>query len=183
MTNADQPSHNQSSGLSEIAMWSAFLSGFVSVFGIVFLIAFFAFGAPTGRLNDIAVIVQYSLMLPIALAMYQILKPVNPTLSLAALLIGIPGMLAVIVLQVLLVTDVLPFANQIVPVVIAFLVVLVWFIINGVLARSTDKLPSNMLLNVLAGLYVGYPFWAFSMWRRLRAPFQDQQPLDPPRHS
>ena len=92
-------------------------------------------------------------------------------------------MLAVIVLQLLLVTDVLPFANQIVPVVIAFLVVLVWFIINGVLARSTDKLPSNMLLNVLAGLYVGYPFWAFSTWRRLRAPFQDQQPLDPPRHS
>jgi len=164
-------------------MWSAFLSGFVSIFGIVFLIAFFALKAPTGRLNDIAVIVQYSLMLPIALAMYQILKPTNPTLSLAALLIGVPGMLAVIVLQVLLVTDVLPFANQIVPVVIAFLVVLVWFIINGALARSTDKLPSNMLLSVLAGLYIGYPLWAFSVWRRLRAPFQDQQPLDPPRHS
>jgi len=183
VTNPDKPTPNQSPRLSQIAIWCAFLSGFVSILGIVFLIAFFGFGASTGRLNDIAVIIQYSLMLPIALAMYQILKPVNPSLSLAALLIGVPGMLAVIVLQILLVTDVLPFANQIVPVVIAFLVVLVWFIINGVLARSTDKLPSNMLLNVLAGLYVGYPFWAFSTWRRLRAPFQDQQPLDPPRHS
>jgi len=92
-------------------------------------------------------------------------------------------MLAVIVLQVLLVTGVLPFANQIVPVVIAFLVVLVWFIINGKLASFTAKLPSNMLLSVLAGLYFGYPFWAFSVWRRMRAPIQDQQPLDLPRNS
>ncbi len=183
MTNVDQPAKSQSSRLSEIAMWCALLSGFVSIFGIVFLFAFFALRAPTGRLNDIAVIVQYSLMLPMAFAFYQILKPINPTLSLAALLIGVPGMLAVIVLQVLLVTDILPFANQIVPVVIAFLVVLVWFIINGTLARSTDKLPSNMLLSVFAGLYVGYPFWAFSVWRRMRAPAQDQQPLDLPRNS
>ena len=183
MTNADQPAKGQSSRLSEIATWCAFLSGFVSIIGIVFLFAFFAFRAHTGRLNDIAVIVQYSLMLPIAFAMYQILKPENPSLSLAALLIGVPGMLAVIALQVLLVTDVLPFANQIVPVVIAFLVVLGWFIINGKLASSTDKLPSNMLLSVFAGLYIGYPFWAFSLWRRMRAPAQDQQPLDLPTNS
>ena len=183
MTNADQPSHNKSSRLSEIATWCAFLSGFVSIIGIVFLFAFFALRAPTGRLNDMAVIVQYALMLPIAFAVYQILRPANSTLSLAAMLIGVPGMLAVIVLQVLLVTDVLPFANQIVPVVIAFLVVLAWFIINGILARSTDKLPSNMLVNVLAGLYVGYPLWAFSVWRRIRAPAQDQHPLDLPRDS
>jgi len=167
----------------KVATWCAFLSGLVSIFGIVFLFAFFAFRAPTGRLNDIAVIVQYSLMLPMAFAFYQMLKPKNPSLSLAGLLIGVSGMLAVIVLQFLLVTDVLPFANQIVPVVIAFLVVLVWFIINGTLARSTDKLPSNMLLSVLAGLYVGYPFWAFSVWRRMRALTQDQQPLDFPRNS
>ena len=166
-----------------VAAVCAFLSGFVSIIGIVFLFAFFALRAPTGRLNDMAVIVQYALRLPIAFAIYQILRPENPSLSLAALLIGVPGMLAVIVLQVLLVTDVLPFANQIVPVVIAFLVVLVWFIINGNLARPTDNLPSNMLLSVLAGLYVGYPFWAFSVWRRMRAPVQDQQPLDPTRNS
>jgi hypothetical protein len=75
----------------------------------------------------------------------------------------------VIILQILLVTGVLPFANQIVPVVIAFLVVLVWFVINGYLARSTDKLPGSMLLHVLAGLYIGYPFWVFSAGRRMRS--------------
>lgn len=153
-----------------VAAFCAYTSGIVSIFGIVFLIAFFGLGAPTGRLNDIAVIVQYSLMLPIAFALYQILRPYNPGLSLAALLIGIPGMLAVIVLQILLVSGVMPFPVQIGLVVIAFLVVLVWFIIVGYLGRSTEKLPKSMLLHVLAGLYIGYPIWAFSLGRRLRSP-------------
>ena len=174
-----KPAPRPTAGLVSVASWCAYVSGYVSMLGIAFLFAFFVLGAPTGRLNDIAVIVQYSLMLPIALALYRVLRSHNPSLSLAALLIGIPGMLAVIVLQILLVTGVLPFANQIVPVVIAFLVVLIWFIINGYLGRSTNKLPNRMLLHVLAGLYVGYPFWAFSVGRRLRSPSQDLQPLDP----
>jgi hypothetical protein len=109
-------------------------------------------------------------MLPIAFALYQILRAYNSGLSLAALLIGIPGMLAVIVLQILLVTGIVPFSVQIVPVIVAFLVVLVWFIIVGFLGRSTEKLPKSMLLHVLAGLYIGYPIWAFSLGRRLRSP-------------
>jgi len=75
----------------------------------------------------------------------------------------------VIVLQILLATGILPFAGQIVPVVIAFLVVLVWFVPIGYLGRSTDKLPKSMLLHILAGLYIGYPVWAFVVGRRLRA--------------
>lgn len=158
-----------SAGLIKAAAWSAYGSGIASIFGIAFLFAFFVLGAPTGRLNDIAVIVQYLLMLPITLALFQILRPYHPNLSLAALLIGIPGMLAVIILQLLLVTDILPFASQIVPVVVAFLVVLVWFIINGLPGRSSEKMPGGMLLHVLAGLYIGYPIWAFSVGRRLRS--------------
>ena len=132
-----------SAGLIRAAAWCAYGSGIASAFGIAFLFAFFVLGAPTGR--------------------------INAKLSLAALLIGIPGMFAVIILQILLVTDVLPFANQIVPVVVAFLVVLVWFIVNGFLGRTSEKLPGGMLLHVLAGLYIGYPIWAFSVGRRLRS--------------
>ena len=156
--------------LIRVAAWCAYASGVVSIFGIAFLIAFVILGDPMGRLNDIAVIVQYALMLPIAIALHQILRPHNPGLSLTALLIGIPGMLAVIILQILLVSGVMPFSVQIVPVVISFLVVLAWFIIVGILGRSTEKLPKGMLLHVLAGLYVGYPIWAFSLGRRLRSP-------------
>ena len=153
-----------------VAVWCAYASSIVSIFGIVFLLAFFGLGAPTGTLNDIAVIVQYCLMLPIAFALYQILRPFNSRLSLAALLIGIPGMIAVIILQALLVSDVIPFSAQIVPVIIAFLVVLVWFVIVGILGRSTERVPNSMLLHVLAGLYIGYPIWAFLLGRRLRTP-------------
>lgn len=152
-----------------VAVFCAYASGVVSIFGIIFLFAFFGIGAPTGRLNDIAVIVQYSLMLPIAIALYQILREFNPRLNLVALLIGIPGMLAVIILQILLVTGVVPFSVQILPVIVAFLVVLIWFIIVGYLGRSTEMLPKSMLLHVLAGLYIGYPIWAFLLGRRLRS--------------
>ena len=158
-----------SAGLIRAAAWCAYGSGIASAFGIAFLFAFFVLGAPTGRLNDIAVIVWYSMMLPIPFGLFQILRTHRPNLSMAALLIGIPGMLAVIILQLLLVTDILPFANQIVPIVVAFLVVLVWFIVNGFLGRTSEKLPGGMLLHVLAGLYIGYPIWAFSVGRRLRS--------------
>lgn len=158
----------QANPLIRVAAWCSYASGIVSIFGIALLIAFFTLGDPFGRANDVAVILQYSLMMPIAFALNQILRSHNPDLSLAALLIGIPGMLAVIVLQILLVTEMIPFAVQIVLVVIAFLVVLVWFIITGYLARSTDILPSSMLLHVLAGLYIGYPVWAFMVASRLR---------------
>lgn len=164
-----EPALRPSTGLVRVAAWSAYVSAFVSILGIGFLFAFFGLGAPTGRLNDIAVIVQYLLMLPLAVALYQILRPFNSRLSLAALLVGIPGMLAVIALQILLVTGVLPFANQILPVVVAFLVVLAWFVLIGYIGRSTDKLPNSMLLHVVAGLYIGYPIWAYSVGRRLRA--------------
>lgn len=156
--------------LIKVAVWCSYTSGVVSIFGIAFLFAFVVMGDPMGRLNDIAVIVQYSLMLPITIALYQILREFDTSLNLVALLVGIPGMLAVIILQIVLVAGLMAFSVQIGLVVIAFLVVLVWFIIVGYLGRSTEKLPKSMLLHVLAGLYIGYPIWAFSLGRRLRSP-------------
>lgn len=149
------------------AGWCAYASGIVSIFGIVFLVAFFTLGGLFGPLNDIAVIVQYILMLPIALTLRQLLRPYGPGLSLIGMLLGIVGMLAVIILQILLVAGALPFNQQIVMVIPAFLLVLVWFIINAILGRSSDLLPNSMLFNVLAGLYIGYPFWGYSVGRRL----------------
>ena len=153
--------------LIKLAVLCAFSSGIVSVFGIVFLVIFFTFGGIFGTLNDIAVIIQYLLMMPIAITLWRLLRPTRSTLSLAALLIGMAGMIAVVLLQLLLVTGVLPFSQQIGMVIIAFLVVLVWFIINQNLGRDTNILPRSILLTVLAGLYFGYPVWAFSLGRRL----------------
>ncbi len=153
-----------------VAAWCAYASGIVSIFGILFLVAFYTtFTEALGKLNDTAVFIQYGFMIPIALALHQLIRHHRPTLSLVALLLGIAGMLAVIVLQILLVTGVLPFAQQIGMVIVGFLVVLAWFVITGYLGRSTGKMPKSMFLNVLAGLYIGYPVWAFLLGRRLRA--------------
>ena len=156
--------------LVRVAGWCAYASGIVSIFGIVFLVAFFTtFIGLLGTLNDISVIIHYTLTLPIALVLRQLLRPYGPVLSLVAMLLGIVGMVAAIVLQVLLVTGVLSFTQQVGMVITAFMVILAWFVLNGYLGRSTNKLPNSMLLHVLAGLYFGYPVWAFSLGRRLRA--------------
>ena len=157
--------------LERVAVWCAYASGVVSIFGIVFLVGFFTtFIGRLGTLNDIAVVVQYVLMIPIAVALHQMLRLSRPNLSLAAVLVGTLGMLGVIALQLLFIIGMLAYEQYIVMVSAGFLVVLAWFVMLRYLGRSTDKLPKSMLLHVLAGLYFGYPFWAFSLARRLRSP-------------
>ena len=156
-----------------IAGWCAYSSAVVSVFGIGLLamlyVTLIAFGDDfgSGRLNDISVIVHYALTLPIALVLRQLLKPYGPGRSLAGMLLGIVGMSAVIVLQMLLVTGVLTFRQQVGFVIVAFIPIAAWFVINGRLGRSSDILPGGMRLQVLAALYFGYPWWAFRLGRRL----------------
>lgn len=153
--------------LARVAGWCAYASGVISVFGIVFLVAFFTVGGGFGKLNDIATIVQTILMLPIAFALQRLLRPLGSALSMVSMLLGIAGMLAVIILQILLVVGILTFNQQIGMVLPAFLVILAWFVINAYLGRSIDVLPHSMLLNILAGLFIGYPVWGYLVGRRL----------------
>jgi hypothetical protein len=161
--------------LIPIAGWCAYLSGIVSVFGIACLVALyvilFAYGEDVGfgRLNDVSVIIHYSLTLPIALVLRQLLHQNGPRLSLIGLLLGVSGMVSVIVLQALLVVSVLSFGQQVGFVILAFVPIVGWFVINGRLGDSSDIPPGSMCLQVLAGLYFGYPIWAFSLGRRLLA--------------
>jgi archaellum biogenesis protein FlaJ (TadC family) len=76
-----------------------------------------------GWLNDVLVMVQYFLALPVAVALHTLLRPRNARLSRLTLAIGISGMLVVVVLRLLLVVGALTFRQQIVPVVIALLIV------------------------------------------------------------
>ncbi len=171
MTDKDQAistAISTSGRLFRVTVWCAYISGVVSILGIALLVAFYAtFIGPLGTLNDIAVSVQYLFMIPIAYALHRLLGHSRPSLSRAALLLGVVGMLLVIVLQLMLVTDVLTFGQQIGFVLIGFMMVLSWFVIIAKLGRSTDKTPNSMVLHVFAGLYFGYPVWAFSLARRL----------------
>ena len=162
--------------LLHVARWCAYVSGVVSIFGILFLIALYVAlivsgeGRGFGKLNDVSVIVHYTLLLPIIIALHRVVRPHAPALSMVSMLVGTIAVVVAVVLQILLVAGVLSFAEQIGMVVVAFLVVLGWFIVTGYLAGYTNALPRGMRLYVAAGLYFGYPFWAFSLARRLRVP-------------
>ena len=154
--------------LIRVAGWFACASGVVSIFGVVFFVGMLAVKGPFGRLNDICVMIQYLLALPIPLALHRLLQARAPFLSKLAMLIGIVGMMAVVVLQLLLVVGVLSFSEQVGPVTFALVVVVgAWLVITGYLNRSTGKLPRSMLMSIVAVPYFGYPVWAFWLGRHL----------------
>lgn len=167
-------SRKHSIALVYFAGWCSIASGIVSFIGIVFLIAMFI-GFSTnntglqryGTLNDICIIIQYLLALPITLSLYQFQKAYALFLSRAAMLIGIAGMIAVAVLQWLLVSGVLTFEEQVGPVTVALLVVGVWLVITGYVGRLAGNMPHSLLVSVLAAFYVGYPIWAIWLGRLL----------------
>jgi hypothetical protein len=154
----------------------AIISGIVSTIGVFFLIVMFVFfatplkslGARFGLINDICIAIQYLLTIPIALALYQILLPYNPTLIRLATVVGVFMMLVVCGLQLALVLGKLPFEQQVGWVTLAMIVgVGAWLLITGVVARSTGRFPNSMLMSSLAVPYLGYPLWAFWLGRLL----------------
>ncbi len=167
-------SRKHSDTLVYFAGWCSIASGIVSFMGIVFLIAMFV-GFSTdnlelprfGTLNDICVLIQYLLALPITLALHQILKVHAPVLSRAAILTGIVGILAVVVLQWLLVSGVVTFEEQVGLVMVALLVVGIWLVMIGDLGRSTGNMRHSLLISILAAFYIGYPIWAIWLGRLL----------------
>ncbi len=152
---------------TRLAAWCAMASAIAAAFGIAFIIIFYAGIGVFGTLNDIAVIIQYSLMLPVALHIHDLLRNAGRPLSAFVVALGLGGILAVIVLQTLLVFDILPFRQQIVMVIPAFLIVTLWFVLIERAGREDDRLPKGTTGAIFAGLVFGYPFWAIELRRRL----------------
>jgi hypothetical protein len=148
-------------------IWASYVSGFIAFVGLVFLAIFFA-GAPLfGPLNDMAVVIHYFLLLPIMGYLYQILKPYGERLNKISFAIGLVGVIGVIVLQSMLVLGAIPFQQQIVLVIPAFLIGAVWFVLIERLGRRDDRIPKGLTLHILAGLVFAYPVWAFKLARNL----------------
>ncbi len=101
-----------------------------------------------------------------AYAPHRLLRPVGPGLSSTALVVGIVALVAVVAHQIMLLTRVLSFEQQVVPVSIAIVVVGAWLVMTAYLARSTGKFPWAMLMSILAVPYFGYSLWAFWIGRR-----------------
>jgi hypothetical protein len=153
-------------------IWAAYISGTIAAIGLIFLLIFFS-GVPIfGPLNDIAVILHYLLLLPIMFTVHQLLQSGDDRLNRITLVVGLFGFLSVIILQTLLVTGVIPFRQQIILVIPAFLVGTSWFIFIERLGRQDERLPKGLALYILAGLVFAYPIWAFKLARNLEQSLQ-----------
>ncbi|GMR09766.1 MAG: hypothetical protein BMS9Abin28_0586 [Anaerolineae bacterium] len=155
---------------------SAYVSSAVSAFGIAFLVllyvGIFASIEPLGvfgPLNDLFVLVQYTLALPVVVAFHRILRPQSPRLSLVAMLVAVVGIVGVVVFQLLLITGAMSFLEQVAYASASILLVGVWIVITGFLGRRSGKLQLSVAAIILGALYFGYPLWAYRVGRQLLA--------------
>ncbi len=137
-------------------------SSVAAVIGLIFLVVFFSGVRIFGPLNDIMVIIQYLLMIPVVVMVHRII-PANRKIRLT----GYLGVIAVIVLQALLVLGVLPFQIQVLMVIPAFFMGAYWFAAIEKLGRDDPRLPKGRWKAIFAGLVFSYPWWAFDFKRRL----------------
>lgn len=148
-------------------------SGLVGGVSLVFLIAMFiAFGAgerstgmTLGFVNDTLGWVSCLLALPAVVAIHALVRRVAPALSLALMVLGLASFGAITVLQLLLVTNVLTFEEQIGPVSIAYLGLGVWLVASGYLGSRAGTIPNGARWGLFAAIYIGFPFWALRMSR------------------
>lgn len=165
----------ETTSVLRLAGWAAYANGAVSAIGLVFLIAMyasFAVGATSpglvfGWINDVSAVIAAVLILPVVVAVHVLLRPHAPLVSGLAMAIGIGANVAIMILQSLLVVEALTFEEAIGPVLIAFLVLVVWLVMTGYLGSSSGALPHGVRMGLLAVTYVGYPIWAFWLARHL----------------
>jgi len=163
------------SSILRLGGWAALATAVVAPIGLVFLVAMYgalAAGETSqvlafGSVNDVLAIVSGLLMLPVVVAVHALLGPTAPTASRLALVIGIGANLAIVVLQSLLVVGRLTFQQEIGPVLVAFLFLVVWFLMTGYLGSSSGLLPNGVRMSLLPVTYVAYPIWAFWLGRHL----------------
>lgn len=161
--------------LAPYAGWAAYLSGAAAILGLVSLLLFFGLEAPQaaansvqgshvwGPLSDICPIVQMVSLLVVARVLYLMERPGAPGLSLIGGAIGIAGMLGMVLLQLLLIVKVIPFEQEVSPVLVATAAVGVWLILVNYLARRQKSLPSRLAwLGIAAGVSFALELLIFS---------------------
>lgn len=174
---ASTASESGSAALMRVAGLAAVASGVIGVLMVGTLAAMFggfAMGARStalsiGAVNDALAIVVYGLVLPVIPALHVVVRETGNTRSLVLAAVGAAGIVVTLVLQWLLVSGTLTFEQQIGPVSIALLAVGVWMVGTGYLAAKTGFLPNGLRNGLLGALYLGYPVWAISLGRRLKA--------------
>lgn len=153
-----------STRLTPYAGWAAYLSAVAAILGLVSLLLFFGLEAPHatansgqgfhfwGPVSDICPIVQMLALLVVARTLYLMERPGAPGLTLFGSAIWIVGVLGVSLLQLLLIFKVMPFDQEVGPVLVATAAVGVWLILVNHLGQRQKNLPSLVAwLGIAAG--------------------------------
>jgi len=147
----------------------------INVVGIAALAGMYAgFGAgqrqaalALGRTNDILGIAGALLLVPAVVEIGVVTGAGRSAPRAVLVVVGIGALVAIAWLQVLLVTDRLPFEQQIGPVTVAYLVLATWFVMSGRLATRAGVIDHGVRLGVIGATYVGQPWWALRWGVRL----------------
>jgi hypothetical protein len=147
----------------------------VNAVGLTALIAMFvAFGLgergaglTLGRTNDLLGILGTALMLPAVIEIHAVTGPERSVIRGTLAVVGIAAMTAIIWLQVLLVTERLPFEVQVRYVGVAYLFLALWFVGSGWTASRAGVMRHGERLGAAGALYFGQPLWAWRWARRL----------------
>jgi SAM-dependent methyltransferase len=160
---------------ARLAGYALLVSAVPGVVGVVAFVAMYvAFaagnreaGMRVGFINDVSALATYLLAAPAVVALHRMLRPDRPTASALAAVAGAIGIAGILVFQGLLVTGVLTFEQEIGPVAIAFLVFMAWQVATGYMASRSRLIPNGLRLGIIGATYVGHPFWAVALGRRL----------------
>jgi hypothetical protein len=143
--------------------WAAYLSAAATVLTFFTGILFFTVGQPFGTINDAASVFQMLFMLPLALALYQTLRPSAPVPVLLASAVGVLGMLIAATLQALLVFRKVEYEQTIGTVLAAGGAVGIWLAVTGVVALVGGVFPAGLAwLGILSGS--GYVLLVVGFW-------------------
>lgn len=147
--------------------------GAVSIVALAGMYVGFAVGARStaltlGRVNDVLAIPTVLLISPAVVELFVLTGPGRIPQRIAIAMIGLGGIASVAWLQWLLVSEQLPFEQQVGPVMVGFAGLATWFIATGWRASRQGLMPGGTRLGVLAALFVGQPWWALRWGRLLR---------------
>lgn len=149
--------------LIEKAGLYANLAGVTAIISGLALFIFFAGVRIFGPINDATSVVQNIFLIPVALALYQLLRSQSPSLSLAAMVFGILAMLVFAALQTALVFGQVRFEQSLPYVLFTSGVVGLWLLANGLLALRVETYPGGLAwVGILAGL--GYLLGLAGFW-------------------
>lgn len=137
--------HRDMSGVEMIAGWCAMAAAFLTVTGLVSLLAFFGTGSPLlGTLNDLNTVAAAIVTVPVALALHRAAARASRTLATVAVGVDLVGVLLAAGFSALLVARVMSFEATLTLITVGNGLIGVWLLVTAALLLAAVPLPTPL---------------------------------------